>query len=375
MRGLPTIALALVACARPAPVAPSRAEAAPATEDAPGEERAERLASTIRAVEWPSALLVGEHEGETFFRHPDEERGYAWVEPGMVLSARGHVQGGRVRAATDGPLRIRGWIDVSSLGAVVLRRGRVSGTPLYVAPGDRVAIVDAREGIARVRAAARLGHPEARTSPELTGEYPIARLGAVMFGSGAGPTPGRPAQLRRAAGLRIRPGDEPAVRLPALDPPLGLTVLREGDEWTGVRVGIGPYLVGYVPSSALLPPVGARKQSAPPTPEVLDPRGRASATSTPSVTNPWADDSEETGEEGGEESPLPPRLRAAVVRPVRAVRTGTRVRVEGSVVAVFRRPGWAVELERRGDEVEILGAIDERATVRGMVPASRLFEP
>lgn len=365
---LALLGIVLAGCATPSP---ARREISRSS--------ASRLPTSVGPrIDWPSALLVAPHEGETFFRRSAQARGFAWVEPGMVLAPRGRIRSGRVRAATDGPLRIRGWIELRSVGGVVTRRGRVRGTPLYLGPGDEVRLVDADGGTARIEAAARFGHPEQRESSPFVGNLAMDHIGAVVFGRGAGPTPGRPGVIHRATQLRARPNGEVLHTLPALDPPIGATILRERGDWVGVRVGIGPYLVGYVPASALRPSSASHKD-VPTMPEVLDPWARPGTRRLPpAVANPWArgeNDPEGAEAEPVEEDPLPPRLRAEVVRPVRAVRTGTRVRVDGMVVAVFRRPGWAVELERRDGQVEILGAIDEQASVRGLVPAGALFEP
>lgn len=346
---------------------------------APSAPRALRVASQPDAdveVEWPSSLVAGEIAGPSLHRGSGSRaRGFAWIAPGTPVSVRGGVRNGRVRARVDGPLRVRGWIDVSGLDAVVLERGRIAGTPLYVVPGDVVHLVAAEGERADVEARATLGHPRLGRSPVFRGAFPLAQLGADLAGAGAGPTPGRAVLLRRAAPLATRPGAEPAWTIPALDPPLPAIVLREDGDALGVRIGTGPYLVGFVPRSAIEPDASPRKS--PVIPEVLDPwahEGGAPMEVEAGVADPWADEEEE-GEDDAEreqaqpgELALTPMLQRAAVRPIWRVRAGTRVRVDGATVAIFDAPGVAVELERVGDRAEILAAVDETVTVRGTVP-------
>lgn len=356
---------------------------APVREQAPTAPPPARSAGAAEAsVAWPDQLLVGDGDEPALFRRSGGTQAVAWVAAGVELRPRGVVRSGRVRAIVDGPLQVRGWIPIERLEAVALARGRVSGSPLFLVPGDRVRLRRVDGAHAEVEAHARLAHPQLPRSPAFRGTFPLARLGAALSGSGEGGSPGRPVRIRRATELRASPDGEVQWTLPALDPPLPAIVLRERGATLGVRIGIGPYLVGYVPASAL--DEVARKQD-----EVLDPwRPDRRSPVAPATRDPWANarapepDSPEDPEspEGPEsperpESPLPPRLQQAVVRPIWSVRAGARVEVDGVTMAIFREPGFAVELERAGARAEVLAAVDDTVTVRGTVPISDLRAP
>ena len=235
--------------------------------------------------------------------------------------------------------------------------------------------------MATVEAAARFAHSTVE-SPSFVGQLAFDHLGAAPAGSGRGATPGRVAGVLRASELRASPDGEVVWRVPARDRPIAATVLADRGEWLGVRLGIGPYLVGWLPAAALRPAPGAPKQSR--SPEALDPWARGSAsppTVRSGVLNPWRrgtrDEADPPDEEVSPTVPpgLPARLRAAAVRPVWRIRAGTRVHVAGVVVAVFRMPGHAVEIERRDGTVEVIASVDESVTVRGQVEPGALFAP
>jgi hypothetical protein len=350
------VLLALAGC-RPAPVRSAVEPVVVVEPEAPRRPAARRV-----EVDWQGALLVADVTGPTMFRHSrPESRGFAWLAPGTPLVPRGAVERGRVRGYIDGPLTVRGWIPVNHLEAIVLSRGRVRGTPLYVVPGDHVRLVEVEGGTAIIEASAHFGHPELAHSPPFRGSFSIAHLGADLVGSGAGASRGSSLLLRRAGALYAQPNGEVVWEFPALESPLSATVLREDGDWLGVRIGVGPYLVGYVSRSAV--GATAHKKEAYGS-EVIDPwadRGDDG----PSVEDPWGDP---------ETSGLPPMLARAAVRPVWRVRAGTRVRIEGVSMAIFREPGYAVELGRNGADVMVLAGIDGDITVQGAV-RERDLEP
>jgi hypothetical protein len=352
--GTALLVLLLAACAPRAAV----------REEPPAAQR--RSVEPTANVEWPERLLVGAAEEPALFRRSRGARAFAWVAPGVELKPRGAVRSGRVRAIIDGPLSVRGWIPIEQLEAVVLERGRVAGSPLFLLPGDRVRLRGVDGARAEIEAHALLAHPQLSRSPSFRGSFPLSRLGVALSGGGEGSSPGRAVMIRRATELRASPDGEVQWSMPAFDPPLPAIVLRERGEMLGVRIGMGPYLVGYVPASAL-EDTGARKQD-----EVIDPwRPDRRSGLSPATRDPWGDEPEPEAPASAE-SPLPPRLQQAVVRPVWHVRAGARLEVEGVTMAIFREPGFAVELERAGDRVEVLAAVDDTVKVRGTVPVSDL---
>jgi hypothetical protein len=355
---------ALASCRAPvrreAIVRPPRAVRAPA-EPAPGSIE----------VAWPRTLLAADAEGPAIFRRSSATaRGYAWIAGGTEIEPRGPIQNGRVFVHVGGALRVRGYMPVDRFEAFVSERGRVNGTPLYLVPGDRVHLVSARGSDAVIEASALLAHPDLERSPLFQGEFPFAQLASAPEGSGQGASNGEPVRLRASFALYGEPNGEPIWQPPALGSPMAAVLLRDRGEWLGVRIGLGPYLVGYVPRSAL-EIANAQKQDG--TSEVVDPwrNERVSPIPlAPAVSDPWA---RETQGEPPAHPPLPPRLESALVRPLFAVRRGTRVRVDGTTVAVFERDGHAVELERRGADALVLAAADESITVQGIVRGEDLI--
>ncbi|MBC7170880.1 MAG: hypothetical protein H5U40_00545, partial [Polyangiaceae bacterium] len=111
----------------------------------------------------------------------------------MVLEVAGEPSGGRIPVRIRGGMRVRGWISLDRLAARVLRRGRVQGTPLYVAPNDVLRVlgpVDATTMRVEGRVRFRAGSAESAT---FTGTFPTEGLGAreVVVTAEAG-APGAP---------------------------------------------------------------------------------------------------------------------------------------------------------------------------------------
>jgi hypothetical protein len=236
---------------------------------------------------------------------------------------------------------------MSRLAARVLMRGKVSGTPAYVGPNDLVGVRgDAGGGNLRVEVAPWLGRANAMTLGPFVGEFPADRLAAEEVGPDAEPpSPGEPATLPVGAEVPVydRPGGAVVATLPALDPPLTVVVVRDRGEWKGVRVGVGPYLVGYM-NAALTPAA-----SAPEAGGVVGDAARAGA--------------------------MPERLAAEADRPLWSVPARTRIRFDGRTVAILAEDGWAREMNRYDTgEVDVFVAVNDEVAVRGMVRAADLRE-
>ena len=72
---------------------------------------------------------------------------------------------------------------------------------------------------------------------------------------------------------------------------------------------------------------------------------------------------------------LPARL-ASEPGPVKRVARGTRVMFNERVVAVFESEGWArVIAQYPGGQVDVIAAVGDDVTVRGLVPVSSLKDP
>jgi hypothetical protein len=125
-----------------------------------------------------------------------------------------------------------------------------------------------------------------------------------------------------------------------LKTPLRVTVVGEQGGWFRVRVGNGPCLSGFTDAQLRL--LG---QAAVPAPPAQPPRVRLSRSDVP-----W-------------------RI-AQTPGPLLLVNAGSQLRFRGRIVATFRREGWARALSPLDQsEVEVLAAVDDQVTVRGVVAA------
>jgi hypothetical protein len=139
--------------------------------------------------------------------------------------------------------------------------------------------------------------------------------------------------------------------VPPLKTDLAVTVMGTEGSWFRVRVGSGPCIEGFTDTALRL--LG---QNARPVPAAKPPRMRTSRGQVP-----W-------------------RI-AQTPGPLLLVNAGTQLRFRGRIVATLRREGWARALssleEARGSareqneeaQVEVLAAVDDQVTVRGVVPA------
>jgi hypothetical protein len=279
------------------------------------------------------ALFAGPDEAAPAFGHLGE---------GMRVRVEGPLQGQRVPVTVGGSMVVRAWAQVNRLAAATTRRGRVEGTPVFVGVADPVSLVG-RDGDAfRVVVRPRLGRPE--VDDTLVGYG--ATLASDWIAEGevgaadAGLNPGEP--MRLPAGQEVplydRPGGNVVARLPPLDPPLTVMVLRNRDGWNGVRVGVGPFLVGYVQGT--LEPSTAEALGTRPTRRETD--------------------------------GMPTRI-ANETGTLFRVAAGTHVMFYGEDVATLRRDGWARELSpRQGDQADVYVAVDDGVAIRGVVPVSSL---
>jgi len=304
--------------------------------------------SSDRPEGWPAELLTGEGTGPAIYLHEGANSpAVGYVSAGVHVRISGAPEGDRIPVRIDGALKVRGWLAMSRLAARVQQRGKVSGTPAYVGPNDLVGVRgDAGDGNLRVEVAPWLGRANAMTLGPFVGEFPADRLAALEVDPNAEPpTPGEPATLPAGAEVQVydRPGGSVVATLPALDPPLTVVVIRDRGEWKGVRVGVGPYLVGYM-NAALTP-----AESAPAAGGIVGEAARTGA--------------------------LPERLAAEADRPLWSAPAGTRIRFDGRTVAILAEDGWAREMNRYDTgEVDVFVAVNDQVAIRGMVRGGDLRE-
>lgn len=293
-------------------------------------------------ADWPRVLVIAPGTGPALFLgHQSNAAAVGYLNPGVRVRLESSPTNGRVEVLVAGALATKGWVPIDRVGAYTLARGRIEGTRAYVGVNDLVGVVGADGENMRVEVRPWLGG--ANFIGPFTGTFPRAQLGdepieipadqQLSEGECFTLPPGQPVPVYE------RPGGETIATLPALDPPLAVVVLRQRDNWYGVRAGYGPYVTGYL-QGPLAPCAGPR-----PAPEPMAP---ASEGERPY----WM--SQESG-------------------PLHRVAAGTRVRFHGRTIARLRADGWARELGRQdGDQVDVFVAVDDDVAIRGLVPAESL---
>lgn len=295
--------------------------------------------STADPARWPRDFVAGPGTGPALFLHQGSDApALGYVSEGVRFSIAGLPENGRVPVRIRAGLKVRAWLSATRLAHRVQRRGKIRDTAAYVGPGDLVRILgpDIDQERMRVEVMPRYGRDALGTA--VTGTFPTVGLApdapAEAEALSSGTTRGLPEG--REVALYDRPRGEVIARLPALTPPIRVEVLRERGEWKGVRVGDGPYLVGYV---------DADLGDAPP-----------------------ALEDEPANEE------MPRRLQAEEDKPLWRLAVGTRVRFDGRTVAILDAEGWGREMNRYENtgEVDLFVAVNDEVAVRGMVRISDL---
>lgn len=308
---------------------------------------------------WPERLLVGEGHGPSLFNGPEATAAaIGYVGEGVRVQIVGAAHGDRVPIRIDGPFKVRAWLPLARLAGHVQRRGKVRGAPISLGVNDLVGVRGAADGgrlIVEVRP--RFGRtPEPAIGP-FEGSFPARGIGPAEVNEPAPTTGGANATGSAARAVeRVRLPSQRAVQfydhpqgrviatVPSLDRGLTVEVARRRGEWSAVRAGIGPYLVGWVQV-----PLEAPDASDLPSDTPAD----AATAHAPGVTP-----------HGG-----PPRmLENDAAMPLWRVRSRTRVRFDGVTIGRLGDRGWAREMRRTPDgEVDVFVAIDDTVAVRGMV--------
>ena len=278
------------------------------------------------------------------FAGPDEQApAFGHLGAGVRVRIEGAVQGQRVPITVGGSMVVHAWAQVNRLATTTAERGRVEGTPAYVGVGDPVSLLGQNEdGSWRVVVRPRLGRPE--IDDGLVGYSATMPANWVASepadAADSGLNAGEPRLTPRGQELVLydRPDGAVVARIPPLDPGLTVVVLRNRDGWSGVRVGVGPFLVGYI-----------QGELAPSTLEAIGTRPQRIIA------------------EG-----IPARVEAETGVLFR-VAAGTHVMFSGEDVATLRREAWARELSpRQGEEADVYIAVDDGVAIRGVVPVSAL---
>jgi hypothetical protein len=337
-----SFALLLAACA-PAP-APAAAPRHPTPYDDPSPAPRASDPSAGALEDWPKQARAGEGRGPGLFLGPESNSpSIGFLSEGVPLEIAGLPDRGRIPVRVRSGMRVRGYFPMQRLEALVLQRGRIRDTPVYVGPSDRVRILGgAGGGRTHVSVTPRLvsteGVPVALPSYE--GSFPAVGLGADVM-PGAEAVPGTPIAIRGDAPVHVyeSPGGRLLVTLPAAATFTGYEVRRD-EGMSAVLLGDGPYLAGYVSVT----PIAAAPR----------PRPAPRAFTAAGVPERIRDDAEG--------------------RPLFRVAAGTRVTFDGVTIASVDELGWAREIVRYGEtgEADVFVAVDEAVAVRGMVPVDSL---
>ncbi|MCA9577331.1 MAG: hypothetical protein KC668_17955 [Myxococcales bacterium] len=296
----------------------------------------------------PPSLLAAPGTGPALFMGAAANASpVGYVSADVAFELAGPLGGERVPVRIVGPMAVELHFSANRLAARVLRGGRVRGTPVSVGVGNLVRVLGPADEPRRTRISVTPVMADPRLREGLgtwEGTFPVVGLGADA--SSATPTLAEGSTRRLPAtevGLYEAPGGPLVYTLPALNPGLTVELVRDEGPWHAVRVGSGPFLVGFV-QTELVP---------------------AAATIVPA-----------SGAGRGGDA-LPQRISDESAHPLFRVPAGTEVVFEGRVIARLNQPGWARELRRftAYQQADVFVAVDDSVAVRGLVPISALLPP
>lgn len=296
--------------------------------------------SAANTTEWPRSFVTAPGEGPALYLTPDANSpAIGYVDENVAFDAAGAPQNGRIRVRIRGGVTVVAWLAADRMGMIAQRRSKVRGTPAYVGPGDLVQYVAPGEN-AQVRVLPVLGCEPACELESYEGSYPSIGLAATAPGADAeAPNPGVAKVLPSGLPLPLydRPGGQVVATLPAVEPPLVVEQLVERNGWFGIRAGTGPYLIGY-------------------TDQVL-----ADAEGPRPVIGEAAHS-------------LPAGLLRDEEAPLWRLDAGVQLRFGETTIGELQQPGFAREINRYENtgEVDVLVAVDDDVTLRGIVPISAL---
>lgn len=316
--------------------------------------RAPTTADIERQNPYPVRMLVAPSRNATLF--PSEDPTAAAVAtfnshvPVLVL---GPSEQGRIAVQVEGDMPMKGFIPDSDLVARAQRSGYVAGTPVYVAANDLLRIAIVREdGNAMVRVdpqhllafddtPAVIVRSFSPNHPGFTGTYPLDRLGAGLVADAQHVNPpGTPARIVRPTPLFSSRDGAPYDER-ALDRGVTCRVLGVQGEHAEVLVGIGPYVHGFVPATAIEPAAETQQTIAGNRPPFEHP---LVALVTP-------------GEQQGELVEVP---------------AGAVVSLAGGLRTVLTGPAYARVLARTGDGADVLVTVTGEIVARGHLPADAI---
>lgn len=298
--------------------------------------------STSESAALPLQLVAD--EGPALFTGSGEDAGrIGFLSSELPVEIAGASERGRVPVRIDGPLRARGFVDEASLRLRVQRRGRLRGAPIYVGPGDLVQVIGSDGERRVVRATPELGDGALDT---FEGSYPAAGLAAQRPPADAeAPPSGTRVEVPSGRELVLyeQPGGARVASVKPRSAPYPVDVLNRHGSWSALRIGRGPYLIGWAELGQV------RELGPSPAPQQPAPRDGTA---------------------------LPARI-AAEQGELKRVPTGTKVVFGDQVVAVFKAPGWArvLRVYEQDGFSDVFAAVNDDLTVRGLVLTSALEPP
>jgi len=298
-----------------------------------------------------------------------------FIADDVPLELAGATDRGRVPVRIDGALRARGYVPEELLALRVQRRGRVRGTPVYVAPDDHVQVLgrDAVESNRlRVRVTARSGE-SALASYE--GTYPAEGLAAQPAAAGAEP-PDRGTAAVVPAGmelvLRELPGGAEVARVAPQGAAYEVRLVNAQGGHSAVRVGSGPYLVGWTDAGLIASGDGGVElalTSARSSGDGGDPGGGVGSFTSPSTfTSTSTSTTPSAGVRDVAVGAALPRQIADEAGELRRVVPGAKVVFGQQVIGVLRAAGWArVMTSYPSGWADVFVAADDGVALRGLV--------
>jgi hypothetical protein len=290
------------------------------------------------------ALLLGASKAPVFFLTSEPNApALGFGDQNAKLIVRDDPsENGRTPVRVLGRLHLEAYVPDGLLEQRAKQDLTLEGTAIVLRAGDRVGLLaprseaEERRVVTWVPIAKVLLGPFGGTLPAdmLTSKKPERRSALP-----------RGIAYRLPAFLPLPIYDAPRGDLMSLVPPqpedLQVAVLELQQNWFLVRVGRGPYLQGYTNAPLTLLGNQAKLHALP--------KERPS----PGAQVPW-------------------RI-AQSQGPLMRVAAGTQLRFQGRIVATFRNTGWARALSALDQsDVEVLAAVDEAITVRGVAPRAAL---
>lgn len=265
---------------------------------------------------------------------------FGYASAGVRVRVDGQLECDRVKVTYANDLSVKGYLPVSRMRVFAKERRRLEGTPTYIAKGDELSLVRVLPGdMLEVEVRPEIGGSEF-LGPYVT-QLPVSMItGDKPTGADPDLRAGKIAKLTQTTAVYDRPGGQAIATLRARANPVDahhVVILKEENGFYGVRVGYGPYLIGYIAQSQ-------------PGVELLGQEGVLGY-----------------GIQGGLQQEIPPRIEQESGTLVR-VRAETRVRFFDQTVAKLKKEGYARVIADHGNKLDVFVAIDDRLAVRGLVP-------